>query len=80
VVLAERVKKLLHATSSSIRAPFRLGVPAELSQLLSHPAVFLCELAVARRPFPVLLAMTAAAFGRIFESDCDSLLTVCGSG
>jgi hypothetical protein len=30
-----------------------------LSQLLSHPAVILCELVVASRVFPVFVAMTA---------------------
>jgi hypothetical protein len=46
-----------------------------LSQLLSHPAIFPCVLAVVSRVFPVLLPMTKAGFGCVFECLRGSVLT-----
>jgi hypothetical protein len=51
---------------------------ANSPQLVSHPAVLRCELAVASGVFPELLATTTAVFGRLFNCLCGSVLTVCG--
>jgi len=40
---------------------------SHLSHLLSHPAVVLCELAVATCAFPQFLLIRRAAFGCFFE-------------
>jgi hypothetical protein len=58
-------------------------LPAEslfchLSQLLSDPAVLLCELAVASRVFPVFVP-TIPVFGCFLVCLCGPLLTPCGS-
>jgi hypothetical protein len=51
---------------------------SHLSQLLSHAAVLLCELAVLSRVFPVFISMTIVLFGCFLVCLCGSVVTVCG--
>jgi hypothetical protein len=53
-------------------------VCAIFSQLASHPAILLCELAVARRMLPVGVPMSIAAFGCLLQDLRSSGLTICG--
>jgi len=53
---------------------------ANLPQLVSHPAVLVCELAVPSGLFPEHLATTTAVFGRLFNCLCGSVLTLRGGG